>query len=104
MTPNLVDRPAPVPKHSTETLPPQSKPFQLNPVYSAVLASLAADVAVHLDDADGVIRAAIARVMLRISQIASDTVRSVLLGARERHRSPELCEALLESLQWECSA
>lgn len=102
MAPNLVDRPPPVPKHSTEVSNYHTSCKQLNPVYSAVIEDLTTTVAVHLDDADGVIRAAVARVILRIAQISPETVRKVMLGARERHRSPELCEALLNSLEWSC--
>lgn len=103
MAPNLVDRPPPVPKHSTSASSGPTLCKQLNPVYSAVLEDLTASVAVHLDDADGVIRAAVARVILRIAQVSPETVRKVMLGARERHRSPELCEALLDSLEWSCN-
>lgn len=103
MSPNLVDRPPPVPKHFKTESPQKPLPLQLNSVYSAVLTNLTTTVAIHLDDTDSAIRAAVARVVLRISRIAPDTVRSVLLGARERHRSPELCEALLESLDWQCA-
>ncbi|VDK33260.1 unnamed protein product [Taenia asiatica] len=102
MAPNLVDRPPPVPKHSTGVSNDPTPCNQLNPVYSAVIEDLTTTVAVHLDDAAGVIRAAVARVILRIAQVSSETVRKVMLGARERHRSPELCEALLNSLEWSC--
>ncbi|VDM17209.1 unnamed protein product [Hydatigera taeniaeformis] len=102
MAPNLVDRPPPVPKHSTGLSNNPTSSKQLNPVYSAVIEELTTTVAVHLDDADGAIRAAVARIILRIAQVSSETVRKVMLVARERHRSPELCEALLDSLEWTC--
>ncbi|KAL5103833.1 Dynein assembly factor 5 axonemal [Taenia crassiceps] len=100
MEPNLVDRPPPVPKHSMEVSNDATSCKQLNPVYSAVIEDLTTTVTVHLDDADGIIRAAVARVILRIARVSPETVRKVMLGARERHRSPELCEALLGSLEW----
>nr|CDS26635.1 HEAT repeat containing protein 2 [Hymenolepis microstoma] len=100
MSPNLIDSPLHVaPLQASQETTPNLK---LNPVYSAVVDDLTSTVAVHLDDGESVIRAAAARVMLRIAQIAPDSVRRVLSGARERHRSPQLCEALLSSLEWRC--
>lgn len=102
MSPNLIVRPPPVLQHTPESSNDSPSQIILNPVFSAVLDDLIASVAVHLDDGDGTVRAAAARIMLRIAQVASDSVRRVLSGARERHRSPQLCEALLTSLEWRC--
>lgn len=60
---------------------------------------LAGGVVVHLDDGDPLIRAAVARVVLRAARVAPEVTRKVLLCGRERHRSPALCDALLGALQ-----
>ncbi|VDO05084.1 unnamed protein product [Rodentolepis nana] len=100
MSPNLIDRPPPV--ASLQTSQETTPNLKLNSVYSAVVDDLTSTVAVHLDDGESVIRTAVARVILRIAQIAPDSVKRVLSGARERHRSPQLCQALLSSLEWRC--
>ncbi|KAF6767983.1 hypothetical protein AHF37_08240 [Paragonimus kellicotti] len=53
----------------------------------------------HLDDADERIRAAVARVMIRIGRIAPTHARTALVSARERHRAVELCNQLVQSIQ-----
>ncbi len=97
MSPNLIDRPPPVPKSGAAvTTKPSTR--QLNSVFTGVIEDLTSSVAIHLDDSDALIRTAVARVVLRVAEIAPQTVRRVLVGARERHRSPALCEALLETI------
>uniref|UniRef100_A0A5K3FUN3 HEAT repeat-containing protein 2 n=2 Tax=Mesocestoides corti TaxID=53468 RepID=A0A5K3FUN3_MESCO len=109
MAPNLTERPPPVAKTTAAATaaaapPPteDSKSRCINPVFSSVFEDLCSSIVVHLDDSDGLIRAAVARIVLRMAQLSPATVQKVLSSARERHRSPELCEALLETLNWTC--
>lgn len=101
MTPNLQNRPAPVPLSATSAKSHEEGNRCVNPVFSGVLDDMTASIAVHLDDTHDSIRAAVARVILRIARIDSEVVRRQLMQAKERHRSPQLCESLLESLAWQ---
>ncbi|KAF8561388.1 HEAT repeat containing protein [Paragonimus westermani] len=71
----------------------------VNSVHSAVVDDFIQGLLPHLDDADERIRAAVARVMIRIGHIAPAQARTALVSARERHRAVELCNQLMQSIQ-----
>uniref|UniRef100_A0A0X3P0A3 Dynein assembly factor 5 n=2 Tax=Schistocephalus solidus TaxID=70667 RepID=A0A0X3P0A3_SCHSO len=101
VAPNLLSVPPPVPKSEHTPVPPPEEWKKVNPAFSGVLEDLLSSVVIHLDDTNSLIRTAVARIVLRISRVDTDTVRKVLLKAKDCHRSPQLCESLLETLNWQ---